>query len=160
MEQQYTNELTPDVLACQDVSPFSPEQLAEMSDEARALIEEQKVFCRSHPVNAIFRIATDGSLTRDGGIVRAADTGHQLMLDDGSYANVARAGDEVAYPDGRTAKVVTGAGEASAIDGTGVALVGSQLDNGDEIISTPQGHSWLVRREGVPMCQSFLAEEA
>ena len=38
MEQQYTNELTPDVLACQDVSPFSPEQLAEMSDEARALI--------------------------------------------------------------------------------------------------------------------------
>ncbi|WP_405424492.1 hypothetical protein [Pantoea stewartii] len=41
-----------------------------------------------------------------------------------------------------------------------MALVGSQLDNGDEIISTPQGHSWLVRREGVPMCQSFLAEEA
>lgn len=58
MSQQYSNELTPDVLACQDVSPFSPAQLAEMSEEARALIEEQKAFCRAHPVSAIFRIAT------------------------------------------------------------------------------------------------------
>ncbi|EAW1319158.1 hypothetical protein AHX51_11360 [Salmonella enterica subsp. diarizonae] len=75
MSQQYTNELIPDVLTCQDISPFRTEQLAEISDEARALI-------------------------------------------------------------------------------------GSHLDNGDEIVSTPQGHSWLVRREGVSMCQSFLAEEA
>lgn len=95
MSRQYSNELTPDVLACQDVSPFSPAQPAEMSDDARALIEEQKVFCRARPVSAISRIATDGS----------------------------------------------------------------QPDNGDEIISTPQGHWWRVRREGVPVCQSFLAEE-
>lgn len=29
----YTNELTPDVLACQDKSPFSAEQFGEMANE-------------------------------------------------------------------------------------------------------------------------------
>lgn len=101
MLQQYTNERTPDVLVCQNVSPFRPEQLAEMGGDARALIKEQKTVCRQHPVTAIYRIATDGSLIRDGGIVRAVDAGHQLMLCNGSYANMARVGYEVVYPDGR-----------------------------------------------------------
>ncbi|EMD8376431.1 hypothetical protein VWD47_005096 [Salmonella enterica] len=61
------------------------------------LIEEQKAFCRQHSVTVIYRIATDGSQTRDCGIVRAADTGHLLMLGYGSYANVAKTGDEVVY---------------------------------------------------------------
>ncbi|VEI21322.1 Uncharacterised protein [Serratia plymuthica] len=154
----YTNELTPDVLACQDKSPFSAEELATMGAEARHLVEEQQRFCREHPVTAIFRIAVDGSMTRNGGIVRAADTGHKIELSTGCRVNVALAGDDVVYPDGRTAKIVTSAGEADAINGTGVALVGSVLDNGDEIINTPQGSAWLVHREGVPVADDFLAK--
>lgn len=53
MEKQYTNELTAEILAGMDQSPFTPEQLAAMSDEARALIEEQEAFCHAHPVTTI-----------------------------------------------------------------------------------------------------------
>lgn len=36
MTLQFTNELTPALLAAMDQSPFTAEQLAEMSSEARA----------------------------------------------------------------------------------------------------------------------------
>ncbi len=39
----------------------------------------------------------------------------------------------------------------------GFALVGSMLDNGDKIISTPQGSCYLVARKDVPMAVDFLA---
>ncbi|PCR16490.1 hypothetical protein CQA65_29450, partial [Klebsiella pneumoniae] len=67
MEKQYTNELTAEILAGMDQSPFTPEQLAAMSDEARALIEEQEAFCHAHPVTTIYRLAVAGCLTRRGG---------------------------------------------------------------------------------------------
>ena len=68
MNTQYTNELTPAILAGMDISPFTAEQLAAMTDEARELIEEQKAFCRAHPVTAIYRLAVAGCLTRRGGV--------------------------------------------------------------------------------------------
>ena len=67
MSQQYTNELTPQILSTMDTSPFTPEQLAEMRDEALALINAQDDYARQHPVVAIWRHATKGSLTRNGG---------------------------------------------------------------------------------------------
>lgn len=36
------------------------------------------------------------------------------------------------------------------------ALVGSRFDNGDEIISTPQGSGFLVSQQGVPLPEDFL----
>jgi hypothetical protein len=56
------------------------------------------------------------------------------------------------YADGSTARIVTGAGEGNSH----VALVGSVLSNGDEIINTPQGALLLIAREGVPMADDFL----
>jgi hypothetical protein len=82
MDRQYNNELTPEVLATMDQSPFTAEQLSGMNDETRALISEQQEYYRQHPVNTIYRIAVDGSLTRDG-TVRATYNGNEIELSDG-----------------------------------------------------------------------------
>ncbi|MCW1244507.1 hypothetical protein OC610_08825, partial [Pseudomonas sp. SAICEU22] len=50
------------------------------------------------------------------------------------------------------AQIVTTAGEANSH----IALVGSRLGNGDEIINTPQEGFLLFTREGVPMAEDFL----
>ena len=157
MKSQYTNELTPELLATMDQSPFTAEQLAGMDDKARVLIEEQQAYCRQRPVNAIYRIAVDGSLTREGGTVRAAWNGNEIELSDGRKVNVALEGDEAVYPDGSTAKIVTSAGYVSKVHDRGVALVGSLLDNGDEIISTLSNGPMIVRREGETMPEGFLS---
>lgn len=156
MDSQYNNELTPELLATMDQSPFTAEQLAGMNDETRALIAEQQEYCRQHPVNAIYRIAVDGSLTRDGGTVSAAYNGNEIELSDGSKVNVALVGDDVVYPNGGTAKIVTGAGRMSEVNGRGVALVSSRLDNGDEIISTLCNGPMIVGRKGEAMPEDFL----
>ena len=156
MNQQYTNELTPEIKAQQAKSPFTAEEIAAMDDGARAIIVEGRELERKHPVNAIWRIATEGSTTRRGGIVAPVERESKLLLDNGRYASIATAGDIVTYPDGSTAAIVTRAGKASMWKGVGVALVGSVLDNGDEIISTPQGHTYLVTREGIVSGADFL----
>lgn len=69
----------------------------------------------------------------------------QISLSTGERVNVAVIGDEVEYPDGSTARIVTGAGE-HFLD---AALVGSRLENGDEIIDTPQDGVVLNVRKDV-----------
>lgn len=126
----YTNQLTPDILACQDKLPFSAEQLATVGAEARNLVEDPQRFCREHPVTAIIRTAVDGSMTRNGDIAGATDTGHKIELSAGFRVKVALAGDDMLYPDGQTAKIITSAGEADAINGTGVPVADDFLAKG------------------------------
>ncbi|MFE8049636.1 PAAR domain-containing protein [Brenneria goodwinii] len=156
MNNQYTNALTPEILAEMAESPFTAEQLAKMDDEALRVIEEQTAYNLQHPVNAIFRLATEGSLTRKGGVVRAVYSGLEIELEDGSRVNVAREGDEAVYPDGGTARIISGAGKASQYQERSVALVGSALDNGDEIVSTPQASCYKVTRAGIAPEEDFL----
>ena len=61
---------------------------------------------------------------------------------------MARVGDKVVYAEGSEATIISGAGGARIMQGASAALVGSILDNGDGIISTPQSGSRLVFREG------------
>ena len=157
MDRQYTNELSPEVLTSMDQSPFTTEQLAGMNDETRALISEQQEYCRQHPVNTIYRIAVEGSLTKDGGTVRVVYNGNQIELSDGRKVNVALVGDDVVYPDGRTTKIITGAGKISEVNGRGVALVNSRLDNGNEMISTLCDGPMIVGREGEVMPKDFVS---
>lgn len=151
--KQYTNDLTPEMLAVFDESPFTAEQLAGMNDEARSLIEKQNAYNLAHPVTAAYLIATEGSLTRDGGTVFSEYNGQQIETECGKRLNVSRVGDEVRYPDGTTAKINTGVGNTS---GDSAALVGSSLDNGDEIISSPQGSVRRVVRAGESLPENFL----
>ncbi|MHA2899719.1 MULTISPECIES: hypothetical protein [unclassified Enterobacter] len=151
--QQYTNELTAEMLAAFDKSPFTAKQLAGMNDDARSLIEKQNAYNLAHPVTAAYLIATEGSLTRNGGKVFSKYNGQQIKLDDGTMLNVSRVGDEVRYPDGTTAEIANGAGN---IPGESLALVGSSLDNGDVIISCPQNAGRRVVRAGESLPENFL----
>lgn len=151
--KQYNNDLTAEMLASFDQSPFTAEQLAGMNDEARNLIAERNAYNLAHPVTAAYLIATEGSLTRDGGTVFSEYNGQQIETEDGVRLNVSLVGDEVRYPDGTTAKISTGMGN---ISGDSAALVGSLLDNGDEIISSPQGKVRRAVRAGESLPENFL----
>ncbi|WP_370430167.1 hypothetical protein [Klebsiella michiganensis] len=151
--KRYTNELTAAMLASFDQSPFTAEQLAKMDEGSQALIAERNAYNLTHPVTAAYLIATEGSLTREGGTVFSEYNGQQIEIEDGTRLNVSLVGDEVRYPDGTTAKISTGIGNTS---GDSAALVGSLLDNGDEIISSPQGSVSRAVRAGESLPENFL----
>lgn len=157
MDRQYTNELTPELRATMDQSAFTAQQLAEMNDETRALIEEQDEYIRLHPVTAIWRQAVMGSLTRNGGVVSTATSGGEVITNNGQPAVIALVGDKVTYPDGTTARIVSGSGSRISSNGKGYALVGSHLSNGDEIISTPQNYAVICRHAGETMPDDFFS---
>ena len=162
MDGQHSNQITPVLLATLEQSPFTPEQLAAMNDDARAVIEAQKAFCTRHPITAVYRIAVAGCRTRDGGtgaeFNSAPDEGNKIQCVDGKMRSVLTAGSLISYPDGRTARIVSSGGsQYRDVNGCGLALVGSRLDNGDVIISTPQDACMLVAREGVALPPDFLS---
>lgn len=162
MSQQYTNTMTAEEAETMEQSPFTAEQLAAMNDEARALIEEQEEYARQHPVTHVYRLAVAGCLTRRGGVGDEfnpnPEEGHKILLDNGQWASVLTEGCTVTYPDGTQARIVSTAGsQFTGVDGKGMALVNSQLDNGDEIISTPQRSAVLAGRAGESMPADFLA---
>ena len=156
MSNQYTNEVTPQLLAEINKSPFSPQQLAAMDDKAKAIVNEQLAYHCQHPITAIWRIATQDSRTRRGGVISKVDHDWKIRLDSGVYVSVALTGDLITYDDGTTARIISGAGQAGIYKKHELALVGSLLDNGDEIISTPQQHLYIVQRAGVPEAEEFL----
>ncbi len=97
--------------------------------EAQRLIEELLAKVSSRPVRGRYPVAREGSITERGGVVAGASGG---VVIDGS--RVALVGDTVRYPDGTVAQIVSGAGAQWINLGRCVALVGSELDNGDRII--------------------------
>ena len=151
-QQRHTNEASPELLRTLDQSPFTELQLSSFSEEALAIIEQQQVYVRAHPPLAIYRVATEGSQTRNGGVIQQATAPLELTLDNGRQVRAAQKGDCVVYPDSSTAQIVTAAGEGNSH----VALVGSYLSNGDEIINTPQDGILFIAREGVPTAADFL----
>lgn len=70
--QQYTNEITPEILASFNKPAFSDDQVAGMRQEWQELIAKQRTELKQHPVIEIYRIAVEGSLSRDGGILKTA----------------------------------------------------------------------------------------
>ncbi|MBX8461773.1 hypothetical protein K5E19_15095 [Enterobacter sp. RIT637] len=133
--KQYNNDLTPEMLAAFDQSQFAAEQLEKMNEEARNLI------------------ATEGSLTRGGATVISEYNGQQIEIEDGRRLNVSIVGDKTRYPYGTTAKISTGIGNTS---GDSAILVGSLLDNGDEIITSPQRSVRRAVRAGESLPENFL----
>ena len=71
--------------------------------------------------------ATLGARTARGGEVFTASSGMEL---------IALVGDKVRYPDGSESEIVSGAGSLLVIAGRSAAIIGSELANGDHIVST------------------------
>ena len=157
--QQYTNELTPEILAKLQESAFTPEQVAEMPEDVRKIVMEQLAL-QQRPIAAIYRPAVAGSLTRLGGVADEfepdPDKGVKNLLDNGQYASVLYEGCTVTYPDGTQTRIATSAGKFYTIEGKGMGLVGSLLENGDEIISTPANCEMLVEYADDLMPEDFL----
>lgn len=149
---RYTNEASAERLSHMDDLYFEPERLLEGCDEEIAeLLKRHQAYAKAHPPIALYRVATEGSQTRDGGTIQQASSGLELTLE-GRKLRAALRGDKVVYPDGSMARIVTGAGKRN----NHFALVGSRLNNGDEIINTLQKTLIVVQREGVPMAEDFL----
>ncbi|KLP36235.1 PAAR domain-containing protein [Enterobacter ludwigii] len=159
--KQYTNELTPSVLASFR-NPFSAEQLANADDEQRLIFKSHVEEMKDRSLVAIWRFATTGALTQNGGKIERASANDSFTLEDGSEVSRAMVGDYVVYPNGTRAKIINGSGSVNT-NGNGVsyALVGSQLDNGDVIISTPQDYALLCQLDNSPaMPVDFLTPAA
>lgn len=93
----------------------------------------------------------NGAKTRNGGLVRA--TGDFCKI----YGmSVALVGDEAIYADGSTAKIISGCGNALKIEKVSAAVVGSQLENGDEIIDSPNTSLVFCLYHDVPRPKGFL----
>ncbi|ENE6993395.1 hypothetical protein ABNV85_004175 [Salmonella enterica] len=105
--KQYTNELTPPMLASFK-NPFSAEQLANADDEQRQIFKSHVEEMKDRSLLAIWRFATTGALTQNGGKIEKASANDSFTLEDGSEVNRAMVGDYVVYPDGTRAKIING----------------------------------------------------
>lgn len=143
--QLYTNELTTEVIKSGAQPLFTPEEITTFGESTQQEVLNLITRLATCPVKLMFRVATVGSHTRNGGVLQKA-----------SGKSTARVGDKVAYADGSEATIISGAGAARVMQGASAALVGSMRDNGDEIISTPQSTNRLVFREGDELPNGFL----
>lgn len=146
------NAVSPEYLRSLDTPHFTEQHIARFDEETQATVREQQAYLDAHPAIAIFRFAAEGSQTRKGGVIQQGTGPLAFKLESGLSVRVALKGDYVRYADGSTAQIITGAGQAN----NDVALVGSVLSNGDEIINTPQGGYVFIAREGVSMVEDFL----
>ncbi|WP_248803998.1 hypothetical protein [Pseudomonas sp. MWU13-2100] len=72
---QYTNEACPEFLSILDNSPFTEQQLSKLHEDAMAIINQRQAYVKAHPPIAIYRVATEGSQTRNGGVIQHATGG-------------------------------------------------------------------------------------
>ncbi|WP_339478436.1 hypothetical protein [Pseudomonas sp. RL_5y_Pfl2_73] len=147
----HTNEASPEYLSHLDEPYFEPDRLEGCVDEVATRLRQQQAYVKAHPPLGIYRLAAEGSQTRDGGTIQQASSPFEFKMD-GRTLRAAQKGDHVAYADGSTARIVTGAGESNS----DVALVDSRLSNGDEIINPPQDIAILIVRKGVSNAEVFL----
>ena len=130
------------------------EQLEQMSQEdIDQTIKAEQLYFEHRPKN-IYYLAVNGAKTKNDGLVKASATQHTI----GGLA-IARVGDEVIYTDGTTSKIISGAGIACVVDGLSVALVGSRLENGDEIVDSPNNSVVINIFKGDKAPQGFLVSE-
>ncbi|MBV4554581.1 hypothetical protein HU742_025860 [Pseudomonas sp. SWRI102] len=153
LDAPYTNEISHEsLLHLDDLYLEQPRQLEGYGEEVAAFMSRQKAFVEAHPPIAIYRVATEGSQTRNGGTIQQVSSSLTFTLDNGWKVRAAQKGDQVVYADGSTARIITGAGK----NNSDIALVGSRLSNGDKIVNTLQKRFMIIVREGVPMAEDFL----
>ena len=130
------------------------EQLEQMSQEdIEQTIKAEQLYFQHRP-KTIYYLAVNGSKTKNDGLVKASVIQHTI----GGLA-IARVGDEVIYADGATSKIISGAGTACIVDGLSVALIGSRLENGDEIVDSPNNAVAINIFKGDKAPQDFLVSE-
>ncbi|WP_449553930.1 PAAR domain-containing protein [Lelliottia amnigena] len=149
--KNYTNDLTTEIIKTCVQPPFTPEDIATFNDSVQHEVLEMITKVVTRPAKYMFKVATVGSRTRNGGILQKSSEKSSAV-----GLQVERVGDKVMYSDGSETTIISGAGEAHIMQGKSAALVGSMLYNDDEIISTPQSSNRLVLRESDTLPEGFL----
>ena len=108
------------------------EQLKKLSQKDIQKIQQAEQLYWDHKPHTKYYAAFNGAKTKKGGLVRASTHAYKVK-----GISLALIGDEAIYLDGSTAKIISGAGDLLAVDGRAAALIGSLLENGDEIIDSP-----------------------
>lgn len=130
---------------------LTPEQLEKLSEnDIQQILKAEKLYWETKPFTEYY-VAVNGAKTKGGGLIRAS--GYSAKF---KGVSVAVVGDEAIYADGTTAKIITGAGEALTIRDHSVALIGSHLDNNDEIIDSPNISIFLRIYHDQPKPLRFL----
>ena len=97
LDAPYTNEISCESLRHLDDLYLEPRQLEGYGEEVTAWVNRQKAFVEAHPPIAIYRVATEGSQTRDGGTIQQVSSSLTFTLDNGWKVRAAQKGDEVVY---------------------------------------------------------------
>lgn len=142
---RFTNKVSEQFLQSFNKSPYSPEILATFAESVRDQVLQQNEHCQAHPAQSIHRLACEGSRTRKGGVIRKTTSEMRITLHNGLEVGVAQAGDVAEYPDGSSAAILP----HNLEEGRHIAVVGSRLANGDEIIDTLQDQVFLISRKGL-----------
>lgn len=140
---------------------FSQEELNAMPEATRFMIEaqiEMEAERREKPIMARVTYITDGARTRDGGIVIAANR-------ECAYSGwlLAAIGDKVVYQDGSESLIISGIGRGVRYrnkDGSysSAAVIGSRLENGDVVVTTPATGMGFDVREYGDLPEGFLVD--
>ena len=72
---------------------------------------------------------------------------------------IALVGDDAIYADGTISKIISGAGKGCLINGQSAALVGSHLENGDEIVDSPNNSVAINIFIGDKAPEGFLCQD-
>jgi uncharacterized Zn-binding protein involved in type VI secretion len=127
-------------------------QLQQMSQEdIEQTLRAEQLYWENKP-QTLHYLAVNGAKTKNGGLVSASYHHYKI-----AEMSIARVGDEVIYKDGTTSKIISGAGQACVLDGVPVALVGSHLENGDEIIDSPNTSVAIRIFKDQPKIDHFLS---
>ncbi|WP_415871792.1 PAAR domain-containing protein [Acinetobacter pittii] len=130
------------------------EQLEKLSkNDIQKISNAEKLYWNNKP-HIIYYVAVHGAKTQNDGLVNVSSTNTKIK-----GLSIARVGDEVIYADGTTSKIISGAGTACIVDGSPVALVGSRLDNGDEIIESPNTTIAIRIYKDQALPQNFLSHD-
>lgn len=127
------------------------EQLEKLSEnDIQQISNAEQLYWNNKP-HTVYHIAVHGAKSKNGGLVNASSNVGKI-----GGLSIARVGDEVIYSDGTTSKIISGAGTACIVDGSPVALVSSRLENGDEIIDSPNTTIAIRIYKDQPLPQNFL----
>lgn len=134
------------------LSKLTQDEILKLSpEEIQERLSAEQEFMNKQP-HKDYIAATNGSKTKNGGLVRA--TVNKRVKAEGHL--IAAVGDEVIYEDGTTSKIISGAGEEGKFEGFELALVGSHLENGDEIIDSQQSGFVFRIYKNKPIPKGFL----
>jgi hypothetical protein len=138
----FNHDVSAEYLCTVDNWRLDDKRLVDVLEPGLSSMKQDRELLKAHPPISIYRIAAEGSQTRDGGVVKRGSSALSFNVS-GQQVRAARKGDYVEYADGPQAHIITAAGQRN----DHIAAVGSRLSNGDEIINTPQEEAFYVGTE-------------